>query len=403
MEIFMRSSVILVLLFIVGCNKQQAYVQPQVEFDSYYKELKNSVSNTNITIRNEKLLTLSASDMPLNSFLRWISDEAQVSVICETSLDTMPVTLDVVGQGVSDILGAVARRLGVQVTRTGHLFFIGSLRPEDRGVLVRTVKRLNGEELQLAVQNLLSENGRASCYTDGLVVVGDTVQVLQKVNELLDGIDSAPCNSWVVQLFVINYSNSLDSSFGIDTNMEAELAAVLSKTSASAINSSASLNGLFSAVIKAEKENKTVSMIAKPLFVLVDGGQAQFNCGEKIPVAKRAVSDAGTTTTSGFDYIQTGLTFSVMIRESTDNAAKLTVSVGISSVSGYVDDKAPIMNLQEFKTVANVKSGGVYLLGSVKSDSKTDSQTGTLGLLKGNKNTDGIIQIWGKCFRISEG
>ena len=166
---------------------------------------------------------------------------------------------------------------------------------------------------------------------------------------------------------------------------------------------SGNLSGSFfaaNAVLKAEQENKTINMIARPMFVLMDGGQSQFTSGESVPVPKKVVSDNGTVSTSGFEYIQTGLAFNCGVRESTVDTCRLSVKVGISSVVGFVENSAPITNRQDFTTTAYVKADGVYLLGSVKRNSESNNSSGLFGLLKNKANTAGVVQIWARCYRI---
>ena len=160
-------------------------------------------------------------------------------------------------------------------------------------------------------------------------------------------------------------------------------------------------NGVLSAILKAEKDQKEINLVAKPMFVIMDGGQAQFTSGENVPAPKKVVSDNGTVSTSGFEYIQTGLTFNCEIRDSTIDTCRLTLEVGVSSVVGFVENTAPITNRQEFSTSAYIKSSGVYLLGSVKRDSQSHENSGFLGWMNDDNTINGIVQIWTKCYRIN--
>jgi hypothetical protein len=98
----------------------------------------------------EPKVTVSVQAMPLGMFLRYLSNNTGTSVVCQADLDTQPVTLDLVDTPVAEAIGVVARRLGVSASRTGNVFFLGISRPEDRGVLVRKVRRLSKEDLAAA-------------------------------------------------------------------------------------------------------------------------------------------------------------------------------------------------------------------------------------------------------------
>ena len=397
----MRKLILLLLLAVVsGCSTIKP-LDTTVEFQQYYTALQESQDIEPGGKMSEQLFTLSCQDISLKMFLRWISTESGVSVVCEDDLDQKPVSVEVQDQSVSDILGVVARRLGVQVTKTGNLYFLGTLRPEDRGVLVRVVKRMRSEELKQAVSSLLSQHGRAVAYDDGLVVIGDTVEVLRRVNEMLDAIDSAPSNSWVVQMYIIDMRDELSETLGIDTTIDGELAVNLAESTRSS-NSYIAANGMLNTILKAERQKSNVALIAKPMFVLMDGSSSRFTSGESVPVPKKVVSDNGTVSTSGFEYIQTGLTFTCGVRESTIDTCRLSINVGMSSVVGFVENSAPITNRQDFNTTAYVKTGGVYLLGSVKKDSQSSQKSGFFSLIHSQDKLHGTIQIWAKCYKIKK-
>ena len=110
--------------------------------------------------------------MEVVTFARMVAREAGISVVVEDDLDSKKISLEVSDTPAAEVLELVARRLGVELSRVGGAYFLGELRPEDRAVYVRRVRRLSSEELQAAVEVLISDNGRVTAYPDGLVVVG---------------------------------------------------------------------------------------------------------------------------------------------------------------------------------------------------------------------------------------
>lgn len=350
-------------------------------------------------------MTLSADGMPLAAFLRYLSDQGGVSVVAEEGFDTAPVTIDARDQPVSAVLGAVARRLGVQLTRSGSLYFLGALRPEDRGVLVRKVTRLGGPELAQAVTVLLSEFGRATAYPDGLVVVGDRVEVLQRVTELLDSIESAPSESWAVQLHVVSITRSEASDLGLDVVPELEIAARFAAASGTLLTpgsptgTGATLAGGLTAILRAERERRGVRMVADPLFVLVDGEEGTFRNGERVPVPRRTVSPEGTVTTLEFQYEQTGLDLRVTLRDLGAGRAMATVDVELSDIVGFIEN-APRVRNQQFHTQAVLATGGVYLLGALRRDDENHGTLGVLGTRKTKADSEQVVQVWARAYRI---
>ena len=261
-------------------------------------------------------VTMVAQDMSVGDFLRYVANATSLSVVAEQSLDDKHVTVNVRDVPIDDVLQAVARRLGVQLTKAGSVYYLGVLRAEDRGVLVRRVPRLSSDDLKGAVTTLLSEFGRVSAYPDGLVVVGDRVEVIQRVSEMLDRVEKAGSETWVVQLYVLEKNSSDTSDIGVDIVPAAELAASLATASGSFTHpltgkASASLD----ATLRAALAKSRAKIVTSPMFLLADGGQTKFTSGKQILVPRRNVSNQGTVTTVGYDTFQAGTSIVVRVRE----------------------------------------------------------------------------------------
>ena len=389
-------------LLILGCGRPQVATSRPAKFNEVYQQLSQVRPAEAMVGPVEAKLTLSAEAMPLGTFLRYVSDKTGVSVVCGLALDQRPVTVDLVDTPVSAALGVVARRLGVQVSRSGTMFYIGELRPEDKGVLVRKVTRLGADELKNAVFVLLSEFGRVSSYPDGLVVVGDRVEVLQRVVELLDRIEQAPSDSWVVQLYLAQLSQSAVQELGFDVTPSIDIASTFATLSGNVVGqaeTSAKLVGGLAAVLRATGERRGASMVCEPLFLLVDGESAKFVQGVSVPIPKKSVSPEGTVTTTDYTYVQTGLQVGITLRDMGDGRARAAVSVELSDILGYVDS-APQTALQSFNTSAVLSSSGVYLLGSLTRQSLKTSVTGVFESAKKTDNVGDLVQIWARAFRI---
>jgi type II secretory pathway component GspD/PulD (secretin) len=343
--------------------------------------------------------------MPLVAFLRYLSDRAAVSVVCEATLDKKEVTIDVVDQPVPTVLGVVARRLGVQISRTGHLYFLGSLRPEDKGVLVRKVTRLNKDELGQALLTLKSDHGKTAAFDDGLVVMGDTVQVLERVNELLDQVEAAPSWSWVVQLYVISVDREKTRDLGLDVTPLADVSLKLAEAGANPLVGAANLavshqaNLSLNAVLQAARENRGLSMEAEPLLLLVDGETATVANGLQVPILDKAVSPEGTVTTKSVTYKQTGLQIAAGMRDLGSGRGRVKVTVGMDDVAGEVEGY-PKLTSQRFETTAIVASGGVYLLGALDRRDHSLVVSGPLQLRDTRSERGELLQVWCRVYRV---
>lgn len=389
------------LFHMLGCSARPDTTKPQppefVELYGQMKEVAKPVVERKSPLRT---MSISADGMPLSSFLRYVSDRTGVSVIAEERLDGKEITLDMKDQDVGLVLSVVARRLGVQVTRSGSLYYLGKLRNEDRGVMVRKVRRLNQEELLAAVGVLLSENGRAETYADGLAVIGDRVEVLERVAELLDGIESAPSDSWIVQLHVVSMANTFFVDAGLDVNPSAEIAATFAMVDVDDTSSQVTANATLQAVLTAERQDDRVSIVTEPAFVLLDGTTSEFRDATQTPVRIRTVSPEGTVTDAGFETVQTGTEIMCGIRELGANRARLSVSILNSSVAGSIEN-IPIVDEQSFVTEASVQAGGVYLLGSFERARKANQVRSITATARRNERDSRTMYVWAKTYRIA--
>lgn len=383
-----------------GCFMKlpKRYAHKKTRFADMYKQMEQSRINNIVEKEEPKKLTISASKMPLSAFLRWIADRTEASIICDQNLDNTPVTIDVTETPLPDILAAVARRMNVDLTQQGNLYFIGTLMPEDRGVLVRKVRRLDADNLKQTVEVLLSDIGRSAAFQDGLLVVGDRVRVLQRIITMLNQIEAADSNTWILQLHLISTKDTFNKELGIDTETALDIAVNFGTVSPT--TQATAMNGSLTALLKAAKTTGSASIIAQPLILLLDGSTSKFQDGDTIPIPKKTVSENGVVTTNGFEYVETGLILTASIREVSPTTAKCDIEIHLTNIIGYVQE-APITNGQQFQTSAVLESGGIYLLGSLTRKQHTKDKEGTLfNTLFKNSVNDGDIQVWLRCYRI---
>lgn len=347
----------------------------------------------------EPTLTLSAEDMPLVHFLRWVSDEAGVSVIADSSLDAKRVSVDVVDVPVSQLLGSVSRRFNVDLTRTGNVFFLGRTRPEDRGTLVRKVNRLAAEDLDAAIQTLLSENGRSIALSDGVVIVGDTVEVLAKVNELLDGIERAPLDGWVVQFHILSMTDKATRELGLDVVPALELGAALAASSTGDSSELLTASATLSGILRATATTEGAGIVARPMFLMVDGVRGRHSNADTVPVIQRAITESGAITTEDVEFIDIGLVVDVGLREVGEARAMLDVKVELSSLTGFVQD-IPTSRGQQYETTAVIESGGVYLLGEMVRTDQLQAKEGIFGTVDNASNEKQTVQVWVRAYRV---
>jgi type II secretory pathway component GspD/PulD (secretin) len=304
-------------------------------------------------------------------------------------------------QTIAETLNVVARRLGVEVTCQGKLYYIGSLRRQDRAVLVRRVRRLSAAELRSCVSVVSSDQGSIAAFEDGLLVIGDRVEVLSRIDELLTQVENADCATWVVQLYLVSLEDAALRELGLDARPSLEVAATFAAASAGGPGADGllALNGGLNAVLEAAASDGSAHMVAEPLFFLGDGGESVHKLGQNVPVPERSVSSEGTVTTVGYDNVQTGLICSVGLREVSADSARIKLDLSLSEIVGFVEE-VPRTSEAGYKTEAHIESGGVYLLGSLVRQTQSARQLGGFRSSWIQESTDSVLQIWARAYRV---
>lgn len=385
-----------------GCDvKPEPAEMPRSErpvFSTMYDILRDEETRVDVVADEEKI-TFSTSGMSLIEFLRYVADVAKISIVCDQSLDNQIVNVNVVNAGIRDVLSSVARRYGVDITQQGSVYYIGTLKPQDRALLVRKVKRLRSDDIVKMISALISEVGKVASSPDGLTVVGDRVQVLRNINSMIDQIEAARANTWVAQLYMITGSTIASRELGFDTTATLDVAAILANS-----KSNVEALGAFNAVLRAARSNSGHSVLAEPMLLLTDGGSGSIRDGERIPIPRKVVSDNGTVTTVGYEYVNTGVNVTVNIREMSSRSASCGVKIVMDQVTSYVEGTVPVTSGQTFETQAVVDSGGTYLLGSLTRKSSLREKGGAfINTYKSNKDDGGIVEVWLRCYRIGGG
>lgn len=342
-------------------------------------------------------MTLSVQDMPLIAFARWLSEETGLSVVVAEDVEDRLVSVDVEEVDVSQVLQVTARRHGVSIVQTGAVVFVGDLRPDDRGVLVASVPRLGASELREAVRVLQSEHGRVWSDDSGLVVVGDRVETLARIQSMLEQVEQSGVGRWLVQLHVVNVSRSAERELGLDAEPILDAAALAAFEGTGAdfeLDGSAGLR----AMLRLAHEREDMSVALEPLFLLADGVEGRQADSRRVPIPQRAVSD-GVVETVGFEYVEAGTTVEVEVRRLDGDEAMLSVDLELTMLDGFVSD-APITAGQRFSGEAPVDVGGTFLVGSFDVHEHQDGAGGSLGSVAVEAKRAGSFQVWARVVHV---
>lgn len=332
--------------------------------------------------------------------IRQLSRHFRASIVCAAELDSAPCNVDLVNVTLSEALRAVARRCHSELTRLGSVWQIGILSREDRAVLVRRVNRLDKSQLDSLLSTVQSDLGAAVAYNDGVIVFSDRVEAITRLNGVLDQLETVESAAWVVQLYLLSFSDSDLQRLGLDVTPSLDLSARLAHASGATSSASAAALALTAALdVSASKEKRAV--VAQPLFIVHDGDTAKIDRIESIPIPRKTVSDQGTVSTSGFETIQAGLIIQCTVREQGKDSAKLSYAAELSRITGFVENSAPIVSRERIESFASIQSGGTYLLGSLERDDRSAAESAGLSLRQHKTDEKRVFQLWGRAYRIA--
>jgi len=349
----------------------------------------------------ESLVSLSVHQVPLVHVLRLLHDRHGVSSIVAQGLEDRLVSIECTDVPVSEVMGRLARRFGSTAIISGGLWYFGDLTGEDRAVTVLRVPRLNREDLSAAISAQMGQTGRSWVGDDGIVVVSDTVDGLQRIHRFASQLALLESPTWVLQLYLVTVSESRAKSWGLDLDHLVSYSATYA--SGSMIAGAAGLSVGLDSVLFAASSSTDTHIQARPLLLVSDGERAIMSSGRVVPVPRRSVSpETGQAIVVGYDEVTIGLDVDVTVRETSLQTARLTLDVRQSQLLELVADEVPVTLRDAIRTTAIIRSGGVYLLGSLDSYRTSDTSSGPI--IHTAQQTDATRSstlVWARVYRIA--
>ena len=336
------------------------------------------------------LFSFSAYKMPVGTFFRVISDHFNVGLVFSESLKDKTISAEIKDSDLLSVLNVISRQLSVDVVRVGNTFYVGNLRPEDRGFYVRSIPGYSKEELSSLGQSLISQSGKVSAVTDGLIVITDHESVIQRVSEVFDQISLLDNQTYVLQLLFVMLRKDALLESGLDVSTSGTISYNLSE------NSLDFKDFNIDALFNLANSSQYFDLYASPMFVLREGVPAVWKDGQKIPIPRRTVSSEGTVTTSGYDYVEPGFLVRAQISRF-GSSGRISLNVERSEVTGY-SDYMPIIRQVSLNSSLDMTPFRLYLIGELSSFKSIDSQKNLLSL--GRDKGKSVVQVWGQFYRI---
>lgn len=334
--------------------------------------------------------SLSAYKMPVGTFFRVLSDHFNVGLVFSEVLQDKMISAEIKDSDLPSVLNVVSRQLSVDVVRVGNTFYIGALRPEDRGFFVRSLPGFTKDELASLGQSLISQSGKVSAVTDGLIVISDHESVISRVSEVFDQISRLDNQTYILQLLFVMLRKDALLESGLDVSTSGTISYNLSENSLDFKDFN--IDALFNLV----NSSQYFDLYSSPMFVLREGVPAVWKDGQKIPIPRRTVSSEGTVTTSGYDYIEPGFLVRAQISRFS-SSGRLSVNIERSEVTGY-QDYMPIIRQVSLNSSLDMVPFRLYLIGELSSFKVLDSQKNILSF--GRDKGKSVIQVWAQFYRI---
>lgn len=374
-----------------GCSQFQDITQ-----DDPFREI-YSVKNSDLAVRkivrtDSRKITLSANQMPLASFCRLLSDHFNIGIVFSESLNNKTVFAEFKETDIDTVFTVLSRQLSVDLVRVGNTFYLGELKDEDKGILIRRVLSLDEDNLKQTINTLLSSHGKGNVLSGRIVMVSDKDFVIRRMSEVFDDLEKVNLHSWIIQLYFLVLRKDALAEGGLTMSTSGTISYNISENSFELKDFK--IEGLLSGLL----ESSYADLFASPMFILRDGVKGVWSDGQKIPIPKRSVSDYGTVSTTGFDYINTGLEVSAIVKESKVGGF-LDMTISLSDIQSYVEGN-PVTSQTKVNIALDMQPNKVYLLSELQRYSLLDREESTL-FLKRNKGKS-VIQVWGRIYRIGE-
>lgn len=375
-----------------SCKSNSVPEDPFYELYNHMVATSFSVASARSALSGDSL-TLSACGLPLSLFSRIVSDKFNVGVVFSSALGQKTITAEFKNSTLSDCFNVVSRQLSVNVVKVGNTFFVGELRPEDRGILVRKILGFSNDDLFKAVGGVLSDKGKFSVIGNGIVTATDVESVLVRVGELLDYLSSSDSLVWIVQLAFLTINKEILVEGGLKVTTSGTLSYNVSDSEFKL--SDINIDG----IINAAMSSSFADVHSCPMLLVREGSSSSWKFGRRVPVPRRSVSDQGTVTTTGYDYIDVGFNVSASLNRSRSGGI-LSLQIGKSDIDSYVDS-SPVTSQNVYEFVADMVPLKPYLLGELSTfkDLNTQSDILNFGKTKGKSS----VQVWGQIYPIRAG
>lgn len=342
-------------------------------------EIKSSFTNDN------REITLSFDNTPFGVAMSTISAETGAAIVWGKDADDTFISGVYQDSKIWNILFAIAKRNGMELTDLGGVYYIGSGSKSDAVSTVIRAPSSETEKLQEALTCCLSDYGTI-CTVGSSLVVNDYLYNVKKVIDMSNQLLENGLRAYVAELYFIRMR---DSDL---LEMQVELSA----ENVDLFSCSWNLDELFKAVLDFSGTSSRIKVENRPIMYLSEGRKAVLEVGNDLTKSQSTVSSEGYSTITGYKTFSDGVKIELTPHRLKTDIISLDV---LMSVSDFSDKESKYSDIPS-TAKSSIDSPGVLLvdgsicfLGSLR-QSKTEKGGFLFGFT--NSKSDEIITVWVK-------
>ncbi|MBR0191853.1 MAG: hypothetical protein IJQ31_07300 [Thermoguttaceae bacterium] len=311
---------------------------------------------------------------PISTALAEISAQTGASIVWSKEADSTYISGTFSAVDVNNMLLAIAKRYGLEMTIMEDVFYLG---PPSQSDFVSVVVRSPyvDDELLPSLQNCLSDFGKlgkfASCY-----IVSDYIYNVKKVLDVIKVLREKLGRAYIAEVYFIRMKNS--DLIDLQIKLDAENVDLFA--------CSWTLDELFRATLGIEGGRTVSSSVNVPRLYLSEGRTSILSVGEELTRSKAQVSAEGYSSVSGYEKFTDGVEISLTPARIGEDLISVDVNL---SVSKFEDSSEEI----PANSKSSIKSPGVLV---------TDGRVSFLGALQSKQNSKGLKFFGGSAAKSDE-
>lgn len=273
----------------------------------------------------------------------------------------------------------LAAMVGLAAVKDGQLVqFVERGKAVEGVTLVRT-GYADPTKLGEALKSMGGDDVKVTVVGDRVVVAGSPA-VLERAAQMREWFDKG-YDGWHLEVKLVRVSKKFAERVGIDWKVSANVKAAAGTLIDDLIPAplvGARAEALVEAVAQFSQTDEDATIVYSAPLLVMEGRSATLQQGDRLPILRKAVSDQGTVTQTGFDTIDTGFKLRALATR-VGSGVLLELEPELSAVTGFVGE-VPVLSRSSVQASCVVKSGEWIVLGGLESAEKRVGRTGLPGV-----------------------